>query len=193
MRVTALEKELHSLRSRLEGTGDATNTPSPLPLSNQRTLSPANDPQISSAIQQGLTLTASHTDSSGSAAPDPYDEISGLDFNLDEMTQQSLFSKFKRELSPHMPFMYFEDDMTARQLRQQQQPALLDAILAASAASLYAPLSQGLASWLEKEYAERIIVKSEKFIENCASSVSFGSMVPISSSLSRPQIHILRA
>lgn len=164
VRVTALEKELHSLRSRLEGTGEAATSPSSLPPLNQSLTNPAEDSRMLSSTQKDPIVIASRTESSNTPAPDLHDDVSGMGFNLDKMTQQQLYSKFMRELSPHLPFIHFEASVTAQQLRQQQS-ILLDAILAASAGSLYAPLSQELVSRLEKDYAERIIVRGEKSIE----------------------------
>ena len=166
VRVAALEKELESLRSRLNGNGDSsTASLSPLPTSQQTQANtvekeideifPAeqeSDPQLT--LEENLTFTMS----------DQYDEAMEMDLNLDEVTQHQVFDKFVKELLPHLPFIYFNSDVTFHHLRHRQS-ILLKAILAASAASLYPPLGQALAVKLEREYADRIMVRGEKSIE----------------------------
>jgi hypothetical protein len=95
---------------------------------------------------------------------DQYDDTTGMDLDLDEITQQQLLNKFLKELSPHLPFIYFSPEVTLRHLRNEHA-ILLSSILAASAASLYPPLGLVLAEKLEREYADRIVIGGEKSIE----------------------------
>src|ERR1700753_2981328 len=140
-RIAALENELRSLRSRLEGNRE-TSTASASPLSQPRqmeinSMSDDIDGTFVAEHESETQLTFDERFASN-ITPDQHDESIGMDLNLDEITQQQLLNKFVKELSPHLPFIYVPPDTTAHNLRHKQE-ILLSAILAASAASLYPP------------------------------------------------------
>lgn len=144
MRVAELEKELRSLRHRFEdkSQGDVSSSASPgsIEVPNRATLNFQAPP-------------------SNSAEDDDLEDI-----EVNDSTADLLLRKYTMDLSTYMPFLPSLEGVSAKYLRTTR-PVLFTAILAASSQSLYPPLGQALFHQVEKLYAKRILMESEKSLE----------------------------
>jgi hypothetical protein len=164
VRVSELEKELRSLRNRLEGNevdSSASTPPNASDLERSVTQSyaestgPVASPvEMPSAMEPLVSMTVS-------ASPG---EEQSEDVEIDEATAQLLFTKFIVDLIPHLPFIRFSPNISSRDV-QRDRPTLHLASLAAAASSLHPPLGRQLVTKLEKVYANRIIINGEKSLE----------------------------
>jgi hypothetical protein len=161
VKVAELERELRNLRERFEEKGDASSSASAH--TKQRDIMEPRqyDDEL---VPESLPIVYPQSDTGPNPTIDTQDGGQTQDVEIDESTAKLLFTKFTTDLAPHFPFLKFPIDISVAEF-QLKKPILSLAILSASAASLYPPLGQALASKLEKLYAHHVVVEGDKSLE----------------------------
>jgi hypothetical protein len=162
VRVAELEKEIKALRHRFEGRrepGIRSESPNSAEGSQDVSRSSAKNPIDAASVPNRPLDRVLSTIGGKENEDDDTDEI-----EVDDATADLLFTKYKTDLFPHFPFIYFSDDTPATHLRDTR-PILFNAILAASAASLHSPLGEALFHKAERLYAHHVFMEGNKSLE----------------------------
>lgn len=163
IRVSELENELKLLKQRIDATAEDGESSSTMV-----TRFTEGSDEASTLEQDALRKDPSHASiPNRTLARVPSNELQNATLEKlynDEFIQEELLQRFSKELSPHLPFIHFEDMPSVKRLRQKE-PSTWLAIMAASSASVYPELAQTLACLLDRRCAEQVIIEGRKSID----------------------------